>query len=355
MADKTAHIIITRVDNIGDVVLTLPMAGLLKQHYPNCKITLMARSYTKSLAEACSDIDNFVDWEKLQTLPELQIISELAKLRVSTIIHLATNNREVNKRIIRLAKKAGIPNRIGRLESINNIIYCNKLVSQRRHHSNLHEAQLNLKLLKPLGINCTLAYPDLAQYINLKVTGSLPTAIAEALDEQRFNLIIHPGSQGHGREWPMEHFKQFILSLPPEQYKVFITGTDQEQQRFQELIDACPHSCNMMGKMSLEELMIFISRADGLIASGTGPLHLAAAFGINTLGLFPPRASINPQRWAPVGKKAHYLVFGDNKIQSCVKCDNNAVCQCMLAITVGDVWEVVRQWQATNQDSLSLN
>ena len=43
------------------------------------------------------------------------------------------------------------------------------------------------------------------------------------------------------------------------------------------------------------------------MASGTGPLHVAAASGINTLGLFPSVRPIHPERWAPLGKKAGYL------------------------------------------------
>jgi heptosyltransferase-3 len=61
-----------------------------------------------------------------------------------------------------------------------------------------------------------------------------------------------------------------------------------------------------MGKR-LDELIAFIFNADGLLASGTGPLHLAAASGIHALGLFPPSRPIHPGRWAPLGKKAEYL------------------------------------------------
>ena len=210
MSDINSHILIARVDNIGDVVLTLPMIGLLKQHYPQCKITLLARSYTKPLAQACKNIDNFVDWEKLQELADAQIINELIKLQVTTIINLPTSNRSVNKRIARLAQKARIGCRIGRLENLSSWLYCNKLFSQRRRRSKLHEAQLNIKFLKPLGITNNSSAQQLAQYIALKVTADLPSSIAETLDHQRFNLIIHPGSNGHGREWSVAHFIQLM-------------------------------------------------------------------------------------------------------------------------------------------------
>lgn len=44
-----------------------------------------------------------------------------------------------------------------------------------------------------------------------------------------------------------------------------------------------------------------------MVASGTGPLHLAAALGINAIGLFPTIRPIHPGRWQPIGMKAHFF------------------------------------------------
>ena len=44
--------LISRPDAIGDVVLTLPMAGRLKQLFPGCRVLLLGRNYTRAVAEA---------------------------------------------------------------------------------------------------------------------------------------------------------------------------------------------------------------------------------------------------------------------------------------------------------------
>ena len=54
------NILIIRTDRIGDVVLSLPMASIIKKHFPNCKVTFMLREYTKSLAENNPDIDEII-------------------------------------------------------------------------------------------------------------------------------------------------------------------------------------------------------------------------------------------------------------------------------------------------------
>jgi ADP-heptose:LPS heptosyltransferase len=51
-------IIISRTDNIGDVMLTLPLAGFFKNFYgKEIKIFFIGKSYTKALIEACENID----------------------------------------------------------------------------------------------------------------------------------------------------------------------------------------------------------------------------------------------------------------------------------------------------------
>ena len=64
--DKPQHIIISRTDNIGDVVLTLPLAALLKQYYPQCKVSFLARNYVKDLVLSCPAVDAFINWNEIK-------------------------------------------------------------------------------------------------------------------------------------------------------------------------------------------------------------------------------------------------------------------------------------------------
>ena len=51
------NILIVRTDRIGDVVLTLPLAGIIKKHYPECKVTFLVRDYTKEILDNHPYID----------------------------------------------------------------------------------------------------------------------------------------------------------------------------------------------------------------------------------------------------------------------------------------------------------
>lgn len=97
---------------------------------------------------------------------------------------------------------------------------------------------------------------------------------------------------------------------------------------------------DLTGKLSLDELMQFISKADGLICASTGPVHLAAAFGIYTLGLYAPIKPFHADRWGPVGKKAQFLSLDKN----CEACRYENKCACIGLIDVAQVKNVAMAW-----------
>jgi ADP-heptose:LPS heptosyltransferase len=102
-----------------------------------------------------------------------------------------------------------------------------------------------------------------------------------------------------------------------------------------------PNVTSICGKLTLDQLAAFIAACDGLIASGTGPLHMSAALGQRTLGLFPPLRPIHPGRWAPIGTRAEVLCI--DKV--CAGCKDPSACACMRAITPQMVADVVDRWR----------
>ena len=82
------HILISRTDSIGDVILSLPMAGLLKEKYPECKITFLGRSYTKAIIELSEYINRFENWEVYEKLPEDEQVKKFKNLQADWILHV---------------------------------------------------------------------------------------------------------------------------------------------------------------------------------------------------------------------------------------------------------------------------
>jgi ADP-heptose:LPS heptosyltransferase len=307
---KVQHILISRTDAIGDVVLTLPMAAYIKELIPGTVISFLGRTYTQPVINTCAAVDIFINYDEIKKLPKADQVSYLKEKKIDVIIHVFPN-----KHVAEIARAAGIKVRVGTTNRVFHWFTCNKLVKLSRKKSDLHEAQLNLILLKPLGLAAVPSLQDIIEHISFESRTPLPADLADKLSGDKFNLIIHPKSHGSGMEWGLDNYAGLIDILPSDIYNIIITGSDKERLLLADWIKTLPVTVvDMTGKMTLPQLISFISNADGLIASGTGPLHIAAMAGINTLGLFPSVRPIHPGRWAPLGKKAGFMESGTDNL-----------------------------------------
>ncbi|OUJ75167.1 glycosyltransferase family 9 protein [Hymenobacter crusticola] len=335
--------IVSRTDAIGDVVLTLPVCGHLKQLIPGCRVVLLGRTYTQAVAEACPWVDAFLNYDELETREEREQLAMLQSQKADAILHVFPN-----KHIAQLARKVKIPVRIGTRSRWFHWLTCNKLVTLSRRHSQLHEAQLNLKLLQALDYVEQPSLAQVAQLVRLRPTVSLADGwrqLLAARQPEQLNIILHPRSRGSAREWGLEHFGKLAHLLHKAGHRVFVTGTAAEGEELRPWLAA--HATvlagELTGKLDLAQLMAFIAAADGLVAASTGPLHLAAALGRHALGLYPPMRPTHPGRWAPLGPHAEYLVFDRPDCNDCRQAP--ASCTCIHAIAPLQVLERILTWQ----------
>ncbi len=328
------HIIISRTDSIGDVVLTLPVAGILKEKYPDARISFLGRNYTQPVIRLSKYVDNFLNWDEIEHLASSERNTYLRKLKADWIIHVFPD-----KKLCRDVKKAGIKNRVGTSHRTFHWTTCNKLVSFTRKGSDLHEAQLNCKLLSPFGIDV----PELSEIKNYYGFRQPlePDKIMHLLDSKRKNIVLHPKSKGSAREWGLDNFDQLIQLLPIEQYKIFISGTTEEGKLMSDFLKKNREKItDLTGKFSLDELIAFLAKTDAIIAASTGPLHIAAALGTLAIGIYPPIRPMHPGRWAPIGNNTEVFV---KAIDDCNDCRKNMDCHCIREITATRVAERIKQ------------
>jgi ADP-heptose:LPS heptosyltransferase len=299
------RIIISRTDSIGDVMLTLPMCGWLKKHIPSCHIIFLGRSYTQSIAEACVHIDDFLDWDAIKNTTPAEQVDTLAEVHADCIIHVFPR-----KEIMWVAKRAGIAMRIASGHRLHALTKCNKLVFFSRKNSDLHESQLNFKLLRPLGIPDSIDLKEVPKYYGFESNMELRKTIAQYLSEseKRKRIVFHPLSKGSAVDWPIERYRELARALPADQYTLYITGTSDEGSKLRESGGIEGNNViDVTGKFQLAELIAFIDSCDALVAASTGPLHIAAALSKHAFGLYSPKRPIHPGRWSPIGKHAHVL------------------------------------------------
>ncbi|HEU5364029.1 MAG TPA: glycosyltransferase family 9 protein [Hanamia sp.] len=315
------NIIISRTDSIGDVVLTLPIAKILKDAFPEIKIAFLGREYTKPVVLACKYVDEFIDLKDFLK-NDIQICNE----KPEAILHVLPVSA-----IAKRSKQLRIQLRIGTTNRIYHWLTCNRFVRLSRKKSDLHEAQLNLQLLQPFGINKIYSLEEIATTFGFEKTVALKPEFLRLLNPEKFNLILHPKSQGSAREWGIENFITLIKTLDLKRFNIFISGTKNEHELLQPLLASVGESItDISGKMDLSQFISFINHCDGLVANSTGPLHIAAALNKYAFGIFSPMRPIHPGRWQPLGRKAKFFVLKTE----CNDCRNNEnACHCIKEVS----------------------
>ncbi len=297
---RSKRLIISRVDNLGDVILTLPVAGAIKDQLQDTFVYFMGKAYTRPVIENCRFVDAFLDWEEICSEP-----AKLAETSADTIVHVFPK-----RQVAEAAREAGIRFRIGTSHRLYHWTTCNRLVNLGRKNSRYHESQLSIQLLRPLGIRKVYPLNEIPGLYGWQKLPAPQKSFRHLLMKDRFNLMVHMKSYGNAKEWPSANYLELLRALPLERFNFLLTGTAEEGQSIRNEIPEIfelPNVRDICGKYTLEDFIRLIQYADGMLACSTGPLHVAAACGIRTLGLYPGARPKHPGRWGPIGTRAEVI------------------------------------------------
>lgn len=315
-------VILSRPDNLGDAVVTLTMAGWIKHHAPGTRITAIAQRYTRPVWERCAHVDVTITIEELESAPG-GAAEAIRALRAGAIVHAFPH-----RRVASWARRARVPQRIGTSHRWWHWFTCNERVSFSRRRSDLHEAQLNIKLLEPFGIPMPATAAELVPHAGFRVPPPSPD-VRSLLRNDRKNVILHPLTKGSAAEWGLKNFAALIGQLDPSRYHCLLTGTAGDAARYRHSLPiSAPHVTDTGGTLTLDQLMELIGASSALVAASTGPLHIAATSGIRAIGLFSMRRPVFPARWAPIGRDVHVLVNDP----ACERCAAGEACDCITRI-----------------------
>ena len=329
------HVLLSRTDALGDVTLALPMAGAIKRHLPGARVSFLGRTYTQPVVEACEHVDAFVDWSSVAKADEEAQAELLRGVGATHVIHVNAYRAEC-----RAAHKAEIPVRIAMARRWWGLIHSNRWLFYGRRRSPLHETQLNLMMLRTLGIHDVPDLDGVSELYELTRARPLAPELERSLDPKRINVVLHPRSGGTAPEWGTANFARLMEGLDPERFHVYVTGSPREREQSAAALPLdLPHVTDVMGALDLHQLIALLGRADAAVASSTGPIHVAAASGTVAVGLYTTRPSKNAARWGPVGPHRHWLEHDP----SCPTCLRGEPCECVSQIPVERVLDVLER------------
>ncbi|MCE1188944.1 MAG: glycosyltransferase family 9 protein [Ignavibacteria bacterium] len=286
------NILICRTDRIGDVVLTLPLAGEVKKHFRGCKVSFLAKEYTAPLVRMCTAIDEvLVLPEKNGRIDKSKFLNLILERKFDAVI-MAYPRPELAWACFR----ARIPVRIGTAFRWYSFLF-NKKIHDHRKEVRYHELEYNIRLLSAFDMNPEVSVTTVNY--NILPTSKINLAEYNIPDLHGPILIIHPGSGGSAMDLPVAKMQMLTGMLcDHENITVLLTGSPSERELC-ETVKNNTRAINLAGKLNLTELIAVIGKCDIFVANSTGPLHIAAALGKYTVGFYPKIKVCSPERWAP--------------------------------------------------------
>lgn len=330
---KVHRILIRAVNWIGDAVMTTPALGLIREYYPKAEITVLAN---RPVAEVFSSHD-FVDAVMVfdrhgahqGMRGRLRLASELRKRSFDMAIILPNSFDSAL-----VPWLAGIPVRLGKSSDGRSLLLTGRY-SQDETPPHRHEVQYYRNLVRHFGITgkdvlprlCTTQAEDRAIEA-LLAGGGIPAGSCV--------IGVNPGATyGSAKRWYPDRFADVARRLAAEwQARVVIFGSAGEAGIAKDIEERLGGDClNMAGKTSLRELMALIKRCNFMVTNDSGPMHIAAAFGVPLVAIFGPTDHAST---SPYTEKA-VIVRKDVACAPCKLRECPTDHHCMTAVTAEDV------------------
>ena len=297
------RILVVKLDHLGDVLLATPVFSNLRRAYPNAELHALTGEWSRVVLERHPDVNSVIEYNSPafcrtgQPTPlreAFKLYRRLRRQKYDLMIDLRSDWRVVWFAFLRLA-----PKRLSRAA----LQVANKLGFSQ--FSGTHEATRNLDVLKQVGI------PTPVQTAIFSVTTADKKWASDFLvtyrvDRQRPLIVIHPGSPIALKRWLPERYAELAdWLITQKRAQILFVGVEEEipivteiQGRMQK------ESINVAGKTTLTQLASILHTCNVFIGNDSGPMHLAAAVGTQTIGLYGPG---DPTRFGPAGEKCQTI------------------------------------------------
>lgn len=292
-------ILLIKPDHIGDLILAIPAIKTLRSAFPSSRITALVGEWCLPLMELIPEIDEAIGYRpslfargrKSGLRERIRLFARLWGGRFDMAVDLRPTPIS-----LALAASKRFRWRIDRSS--------HRLRMRLRGRGSIwdHEVKRNLEPLKDAGIplppyiSPSLIVPkrvrDDADGIldELSVRGEIPI------------VVFHPGSPVKLKRWAPSNFAELGDRLCEELgARVLLIGSGSDLDISRQIISMMRHKpTDLTGRTDLPTLAGVLERCDLFIGNDSGPMHIAAALGVRTIGIFGPSS---PERFGPYGER----------------------------------------------------
>jgi len=313
------RILVVRTDRIGDVVLATPLVRALRQTFPDAFIAAMVRPYTRDVLQNNPNLNEIIedDYEG-EDKGARGFWSQVKRLKAygfdTALLLLPT------ERAAWMLFFAGIKHRITTSMRLYTVLTGMRSVLRHKYNPIRHEADYCLDLGKKIGVQADDLSTEVFLAPEERNQGKEVLKSCGVKTDDRV-LGIHPGSGRSSPNWKVERYAELAAKLiDRSNLRIVITGGKNEVHfwtHFEKLQSS--NLINLIGRLTLRQLMSTISHYDCLFSPSTGPMHIAAALKVPTVSLFTRLLACSPELWGPQGNRSEVLLPPEGFCQ--VRCE----------------------------------
>jgi len=311
------NILIIQLWGIGETILTLPAIKALREDNKKSTIDLLVTSRNKEIFYNNKNINNLKVLKlnpfsiKLfigKNLRKYDLVIDMEEyLNISAIIAFFTGKE-----------------RIGFSHGIRSNLYTQTV----DYNDKQHVVYTFLDLLKPLGIKKTVEKLPKLNY-SIKDKKNIDNLLKKYKIGKKGFLVgfgVGAAESAKSRMWPKDRFANLADHLIKRyNAKIILFGNKEEKSlidKIQNLIENNNNSFNVAGLVNVREMFYLISMCKLFIGNDSGPMHVAAAQGVKTIGLFGCNL---PVRFKPFGKN-NYYIYKKNRLTRSVPLSTQKAC-----------------------------
>lgn len=339
------RILLTRIDRIGDVVLSTPAVKAVRETFPDAWIAVLVRTENRELVEGNPHVNEVIPFEKEGAdggVPgAIRFAAGLRRKRFDTVVHF-----HATARMHWLSWLAGIPVRIGFRRKAAWLL--THPVDERKREGLRSEASYNFDLLRILNVTepetLELYFP-LGQQAGLRFDAWAREGGLDPAEEPY--AVLNPSASCLSKIWPAERFAE-IADFFWEQYRLrpVLIGAEKDREHAARVLASARHPVlDWTGKLSLGMLGHCLKRSQILVSNDSGPVHIAAAVGTPVLSIFGRNESgLSARRWAPLGAKSRWIQK-DVGCYFCLAHECRIGFLCLRALSSSEVKDAVRSME----------
>ncbi len=325
-------ILVIKPSSLGDVVHSLPFLHAVKQRFPDAEIHWVIAKGLEGLLEGHPLIGRLIvinkdSWKRIsQAGRTIREFAAMAGMMKAEGYDLAVDLQGLLRSGM-ITLLSGARERIGFREAREGSVLCyNRKI---RGGADIHAVDRYMKIAGSLGCDTgRIVFPFPL------FDDSLP-AVVDGQELADTYAVIVPGARWDTKRWSADRFGRVaaMLSIPS-----FVVGGVADISLGERVVVSSEGKArSLAGRTDLRGLMRVMKHARIVISNDSGPMHIAAAFGVPVVALFGPTSA---GRTGPYGPH-HRIVRGSVACAPCFRkeCHDPA---CMHAITTDMVMQAVR-------------